>query len=151
MLLLCSCCLWLPGTHVCYPELTWVRHKDGWPDPYPPCRGGRGVSEWLSINSPVPPTWNHTALALAPILKTAHSVQLSYSEMTALQMKPGAVRERRKLGFRLRRCGRNVRLKGIFEFQKRGMNFPAPAQIIDQSNIHESLYQPAWQSLCDWP
>lgn len=87
MFLLCSCRLWLPGAHICNHKLTWVRHKDGWPDSYPHCRGGRGMSQWLSINFPVPPTWNHTVLALAPVSKTAYSIWLSYSKMTALQMK----------------------------------------------------------------
>lgn len=149
MFLLCSCCLWLPGTHVCYPELTLVRHEDGWPDPYPPCRGGRGVSEWLSINSPVPPTWNHTALA--PVLKTAHSVEWSYSEMTALQMKPGVVRES-ETGGSPQTVQEKCQTKRNIWIPEAGDECPRPAWIIDQSNIHESLYQPAWQaSLCAWP
>lgn len=138
MFLLCSCCLRLPGTHVRYPGLTRVRHKDGWPDPYPPRRGGRGVSEWLSINSPVPPTWNHTAAALAPLLKTAHCVESSCGEMTALQME----RESEAGGCWLQTVWEKCQTKRNIWIPEARDECPCPAGIIDQSNIHESLYQP---------
>lgn len=67
--------------------------------------------------------------------------------MTALQMKLGAPRESETAGLP-QTVGEMSDSKEYLNSRNGGMNVLTWLWIIDQSNIHESLYQPAWQSLC---